>query len=59
LEEVREELALDQDSKMTEVHFRDYGALDLRVPADSPVLKMDCYPHGMVPSVQLGTFPGQ
>jgi parallel beta-helix repeat protein len=57
LTEVREKLALDQYSEVAEVHFRDYGALDLRVPADSPILKMDCYPRGTIPGVQLGTFP--
>ena len=42
---------------VAQFHVKDYSALDLRVPADSPAVKMDCYPRGTVPNVRLGTFP--
>ncbi len=57
LDEVRKELAIDQDGQVTEFHVGDYSAIDLRVPADSPAIKMDCYPRKTVPGVQLGTLP--
>ena len=47
---------MDQGSEVAEFHVKDYSALDLRVPADSPAVKMDCYPRGTVPQVRLGTF---
>jgi hypothetical protein len=53
---MRKELAVDQHSKCAEVHFKDYSALDFRVPSDSPAVRMDCYPRGTVPNVRLGTF---
>jgi len=54
LEQVREELGLEQGSKLTEFEVSDFSALDFRVPADSPAVKMGCYPQGKVPGVQLG-----
>jgi hypothetical protein len=54
LEQVREELGLEQGSKLAEFEVSDFSALDFRVPSDSPVLKMGCYPQGKVPGVQLG-----
>ena len=57
LDDMRRELAIDQRSEVIEFHVRDYSACDFRVPADSPTVKMDCYPHGPVPGVQLGTLP--
>jgi len=56
LAEVRKELGLAQGSEIATVGIHDYAALDFRVPADSPTLRMDCYPHGTVPGVQLGTL---
>jgi hypothetical protein len=41
---------------MAEFHVKDFSALDFRVPADSPAIKMDCCPRGPVPNVRLGTF---
>ena len=34
----------------------DYLARDFRLPAESPALKMGCYPKGDVPGVKLGTL---
>ena len=56
LEQVREELGLEQGSKSMEFIVNDFSALDFRVPADSPAVKMRCYPHGEVPGVRLGTL---
>lgn len=57
LDEMRKELAVDQHSEMAEFHVKDYSAWDFRVPTNSPAVKMDCYPRGTVPKVQLGTLP--
>jgi parallel beta-helix repeat protein len=57
LDELHKDLSVDQGSALAEFHVKDYSALDLRVPADSPAVKMGCYPHGTVPQVRLGTFP--
>jgi len=56
LEQVREELGIEQGSTITEFTVKDFAALDFRVPADSPAVKMRCYPQGEVPGVQLGTL---
>jgi parallel beta-helix repeat protein len=58
LEAVQQELSLDQNSAIAEFHVEDFGALDLRVPADSPAVTMGCYPQGSVPGVRTGTQPG-
>jgi len=54
LEQVQEELGLEQGSMLTEFTVNDFSALDFRVPADSPAVKMRCYPQGKIPGVQLG-----
>jgi len=59
LDSLRQELAMDQGSAVVEFHVKDFSALDLRVPADSPAVRRDCYPHGSVPDVRLGTFSNQ
>ena len=56
LDELHKDLSVDQGSAVAEFHVKDYSALDLRVPVDSPAVKMDCYPRGTVPQVRLGTF---
>jgi len=43
---VREELRLEQGSKLAEFMVKDFSALDFRVSADSPAVKMQCYPQG-------------
>jgi hypothetical protein len=59
VEAVQKELSLDQNSQIAEFHVKDFAALDLRIPADSPAITMGCYPQGHVPSAQLGAFPNQ
>ena len=57
LHELRTDLSIDERSELAEFHVEDYAKLDLRVPAGSPAVKMDCYPRGTVPDVRLGTLP--
>ncbi len=54
LEDLRQELKLDTDSVVAEPIFADIIARDFRVPADSVLLRMGCYPQGEVPGVKLG-----
>jgi len=54
---VQQELSLDGGSKVAEFHTEDYSALDLRVPPNTPAIKMGCYPQGSVPGVLLGALP--
>ena len=56
LGELRQDLSIDQRGEVAEFHVQDYPGLDFRVPADSPAVRMDCYPHGEVPNVRLGTL---
>ncbi len=57
LNAVRKDLLIDRRSEAAEFHVEDYARLDLRVRADSPAIKMECYPRGTVPDVRLGTLP--
>lgn len=57
LDELHKDLPLDQGGAVAPFHVHDSSALDLRIPADSPAIRMDCYPHGTVPGVRLGTLP--
>jgi hypothetical protein len=57
LDDVRRELELDEGGAVTQPGFADYAARDLRVPADSTIVSMGCYPRGPVPGVTLGTIP--
>jgi hypothetical protein len=54
LEQVQEELGLEQSSNLAKPAFNDFSALDFRVPAGSPAVKMECYPQGTIPGVKLG-----
>jgi len=56
LADVRKELSLAEGGKIEAFGVHDYSALDFRVPADSPALRMGCYPRGTVPGVRLGTL---
>jgi hypothetical protein len=51
---VRQELGLEQGSELTDFAINDFSALDFRVPADNPAVKMSCYPKGTIPGVKLG-----
>lgn len=54
LNAVRSELAFEKDGRCEDVVFADISKLDFRVPADSPAVRMNCYPRGSVPGVKLG-----
>jgi hypothetical protein len=54
LEQVRQELGLEQGSRVAGPAFNDFSPWDFRVPADSPAVKMECYPHGTIPGVKSG-----
>ncbi|MDF2440610.1 MAG: hypothetical protein JWN98_1594 [Abditibacteriota bacterium] len=56
LADVQRELKLETGSRVAPFEFRDYLNRDFRVPANSPALKMNCYPKGEVPGVQLGVL---
>ena len=57
LDDVQAELKLEHGSRVAEFKFADYLTRDFRVPADSPALKMGCYPEGEVPGAKLGALP--
>ena len=52
---VRKELKLETGSASARPAFADAAALDLRLPADHPAIRMGSYPRGEVPGVRLGT----
>jgi hypothetical protein len=57
LADVQAELSLAKGSKVEAFGVQDYFGLDFRVPANSPALRMGCYPRGAVPGVRLGMLP--
>ena len=57
LSSVRRELNVEQGSTAAPFRFGDFATCDFRVPANSPALRMECYPRGTVPGVQLGILP--
>jgi hypothetical protein len=59
LGDVRSELKIESGGRAADVHVEDLPARDFRVPADSPALRMGCYPKGEVPGVQLGIAPAR
>jgi len=59
LETLQQTLSLDQDSRWVNPRLTDIPARDLRVPPDSPALRMHCYPQGDVPGVRLGVKESQ
>lgn len=45
---------------MIDPQFADLKKLDLRVPKDSPLIKLGCYPQGRISGVklaQVGSIP--
>ena len=56
LKELRAGEGFEKDGVMLDPQFADAKNIDLRVPADSPVIKMGCYPKGEVPRVKLGVI---
>ena len=57
LEEVQSELKLERGSRTADLGIDNILARDFRVTANSPALKMGCYPRGDVPGVKLGILP--
>jgi hypothetical protein len=47
------EEGFEKDGMVLDPQFADWKNLDLRVPADSPLLSRGCYPKGEVPGVKL------
>jgi len=56
LDAVRRELGLERGGEVVDIAVKDFRKLDLRVPADSPAIRMQCYPQGDVFGVKLGTY---
>ncbi len=54
LEEVQSELKLENESRIGTLEFVDYLSRDFRVPEDSLLIRMNCYPSGPVPGVRFG-----
>ena len=55
LDDVRSQLGLEAGGRVQRIVFGSYAARDFRVPADSPAIRMKCYPRGAVPGARLGT----
>lgn len=56
LQKVRAELHLDQGGRVAGMQFANYAQRNFRVPTHSPALLLDCYPHGVIPGVSVGTM---
>jgi hypothetical protein len=56
LKDLRAGEGFEKDGAVLDPQFADWRKLDLRVPADSPLIKMGCYPRGEVPGVKLGVI---
>jgi len=55
--EVQKKLGLEAGSRIVSPEFAGWSTLDLRLPANSPIVTAKCYPQGQVPGVLLGTIP--
>jgi hypothetical protein len=51
--EIQSELNFEQGSQLLPLKFRALAVRDFRLPRESPVFQMNCYPHGDVPGVKL------
>ncbi len=56
LDAVRRELGFERGGEVADIAVKDFRKLDLRVPAGSPAIRMQCYPQGDVFGVKLGTY---
>ena len=54
---IQTDLGLERGSVVAPFAVADAFGRDLRVPANSPALKLKCYPQGAVPGVKLGVMP--
>lgn len=51
--DIQADLDLEQGGQLVSLEFRNIRELDFRLPPESPVFQMDCYPRGEVPGVVL------
>jgi len=51
---IQSDLSLERGSQVESLNFRSGADKDFRLPRNSPVFQMDCYPRGEVPDVKLG-----
>ena len=54
---IQSDLALEKSSRVLPIRFRDFGNRDFRLPPNSAVFRMKCYPCGEVPDVMLDRQP--
>jgi hypothetical protein len=59
LGDVKAELGLEAGSQSITLDLDAVIALDFRLPAASPAIRLGCYPRGEVPGVNLGIQPGR
>jgi len=52
--DIQAELGLEQSSQLLPLKFPPLKERDFRLPRESPVFQMECYPPGEVPDVKLG-----
>jgi len=53
IETIQSDLNLEQNSRTTSLAFRNFSERDFRLPRNSSVFRMNCYPRGRVPDVLL------
>jgi hypothetical protein len=53
---IQSELDLEKGSRLLPLTFHDFAKRDFRIPRNSPVFRMKCYPQGEVPDVMLGAI---
>jgi hypothetical protein len=56
LKDLRATEGFEKEGVILDPQFADWKNLDLRVSADSPLMRMGCYPRGEVPGVKLGVI---
>jgi hypothetical protein len=54
IDTIQSELNLENGSRLLPLAFHDFRKRDFRMPSQSPVFRMKCYPRGEVPDVSLG-----
>jgi hypothetical protein len=53
---IQSALNLEKGSRLMPLGFRDFLKRDFRIPKNSAVFSLKCYPHGEVPDVVLGAI---
>ena len=54
--EVNKDLQFESNGRLVDPMFGDWKNLDLRIPAEDPLITMGFYPRGEVPGVKLGVI---